>query len=130
MLVGLFITSIVCNICQATKEALKSTIPSENWANNELYYQDLVSGVSVEQRMKNVKNGRYKMTTTYPEPHRDKDGKIVIENHNLYKEDLMKYGSVQTMNWVKQGKYNLTPEELKKEYKRIEDKYDNLYGLI
>lgn len=127
---GLFIASIIGNIYQATKEAFKSTVPAENWANNELYYQDLVSGVSAEQRMKNVKNGRYKMTATYPEPHRDKDGKIIIENYNLYKEDLMKYGSVQTMNWVKQGKYNLPPEELEKEYERIKDKYDNLYGLI
>lgn len=107
---GLFIVSIIGSIFQATKEAFQPTIPTENWANKELYYQDLMNGVSVEQRMKNVENGKYKMTTNYPEPHRDPmDGKIVIENSKLYYEDVFNYGSYQAQQWVEQGKYNLTP---------------------
>lgn len=61
---------------------------------------------------------------SHPEPHRDAEtGKIVIENCKLYNEDLLKYGSVQTMKWVNEGKYNLTPEELEKEHLRIEKEY-------
>lgn len=127
---GLFIISIIGSCYQAIKEAFEPTIPAENWANKELYYQDLMNGVSVEQRMKNVKNGKYKMMVNYPEPHRDpKDGKIVIENYKLYREDVLNYGSCQAQQWVKQGKYNLTPEELAKEYDRIKKEMDKLYGL-
>ena len=115
--------------CQLIKEAFEPTIPAENWANKELYHQDMMNGVSVEQRMKNVKNGRYKLVNNYPEPHKDANGKIIIENCKLYKEDLLKYGAVQTMKWVKQGKYNLTSEELKKERARIKAEYDHLYSL-
>ena len=32
----------------------------------------------------------------------------------LYKEDIKKYDAYQVGKWVKQGRYNLTPEELKK----------------
>ena len=34
------------------------------------------------------------------------------------------------MKWVKQGKYNLTPEELNKEEERIKKKFDYLYNLL
>lgn len=123
---GLFIASIIGSCYQAIKEAFEPTIPSENWGNKELYYKDLASGVSVEQRMRNVKNGKYRLTEKYPEPHRDPiSGKIIIENSLLYRDDLLKYGSCQTMKWVEQGKYNLTPEELEKEHRRIRE----MYGL-
>ena len=117
-LLGIF--SIFSSAKKVIKESFEPTIPAENWANKELYHQDIMNGVSAEQRMKNVKNGKYKLTETYPEPHKDpKTGKIIIENCKLYKEDLFKYGAAQTMKWVKQGKYNLTPEELEKERERI-----------
>ena len=123
---GLFIASIIGSCYQAIKEAFEPTIPSENWGNKELYYKDLASGVSVEQRMRNVKNGKYRLTEKYPEPHRDPiTGKIIIENSLLYRDDLLKYGSCQTMKWVEQGKYDLTPEELEKEHRRIRE----MYGL-
>lgn len=126
----LFITSIIGSFVQGVKEAFEPTIPAENWANKELYHQDLMNGVSAEQRMKNVKNGKYKSTVKYPEPHRDKDGKIIIENCKLYHEDVKKYGAYQAQQWVKQGKYNLTPEELEKEHKRIEEHFKKLYSLL
>lgn len=130
MLHGLFIAAVIETCRQGIKEALQPTIPAENWANNDLYYEDIMNGVSVEQRMNNVKNGKYKLTETYPEPHRDPiDGKVVIENCKLYNEDLCKYGAYQTMQWVNQGKYNLNPEELKKEEERIKKKYEYLYSL-
>ena len=78
-----------------------------------------MNGMSVEKRMKNVKNGKYKLIETYPKPHRDKNGKIIIENYLLYNKDLKEFGAVQTMEWVKQGKYNLNSKELAKEYKRM-----------
>jgi hypothetical protein len=126
----LFIVSIIGAIIQLFKEATAKEIPAENWSNKELYYKDMMNGVSAEQRMKNVENGRYKMTNTYPEPHRDPvSGKIIIENNLLYQEDLRVHGAYQTMQWVKQGKYNLTPEELKKEHERLKAKMEYLYSL-
>ena len=125
----LFIISLIGTFTQTIKEALEPVIPAENWANKELYHKDMMGGVSIEQRMKNLKNGKYKLTETYPEPHRDIDGKIIIENCFLYNEDLRRYGAVQTMKWVKQGKYNLNSEELKKEEERIRAKYKYLYNL-
>lgn len=130
MLHGLFIASIICSCVQAVKEKLEPTIPAENWANKELYHKDLMAGVSVEQRMKNLKNGKYKLTEKYPEPHRDPvSGKIIIENCTLYKEDVRKFGAYQAQQWVKQGKYNLTPEELAKERERYKKEMEHLYGL-
>ena len=120
---GLLIASLLGAIVDGIKTAFVPTIPAENWANKELYYKDLMDGVSVEQCMKNVKNGKYKLTETYPEPHRTEDGKIFIENYKLYKEDLREYGVQQTYKWVEQGKYNLTPEELEKELERIKKEF-------
>lgn len=131
MLHGLFIASLISTCKQVMKEHFAPTIPAENWANKELYYKDIMSGVPVEQRMENVKNGKYKLTETYPEPHRDpKTGKIIIENNLLYESDLKTYGAYQTMQWVKQGKYNLSPEELKKEEERLKAKLEYMYSLL
>ena len=129
MLDGLFIASLISTCYQAIKESLEPTIPAENWANKELYHQDLMNGVSAEQRMKNVKNGKYKLTENYPEPHRDKDGKIIIENSQPYYDDVKNYGAYQAHKWMRQGKYNLSPEELEKEHKRIQEKFKKLYEL-
>lgn len=126
----LFAVSIVGTTVQFIKNACTPTIPAENWANKELYYKDMASGVSHEQRMKNLENGKYKMTNNYPEPHRDPvSGKIIIENNLLYQEDLKTYSASQVMKWVEQGRYNLTPEELKKEHERLKKKYEYLYSL-
>jgi len=126
---GFFIASILTSCYQAIKEKLTPTIPAENWANRELYHQDLMNGISSEERMKNLKNGKYKLTTNYPEPHRDKNGKILIENSQLYFDDVKNYGAYQAQQWAKQGKYNLSPEELKKERERIKEKMKHLYKL-
>ncbi|MBQ3199170.1 MAG: hypothetical protein IJB67_02240 [Firmicutes bacterium] len=108
---------------QCVKEACEPEIPAENWANKDLYYQDIMDGVPVEQRMKNLRAGKYKLTETYPEPHRTPSGQILIENSKLYYEDVKNYGAHQAQKWVEQGKYNLTPEELEKEMARIEEKW-------
>lgn len=131
MLHGLFIASLIGTVVQAIKEASQPTIPAENWANKELIHKDRMNGISEKQFSKNLVNGRYKLTETYPEPHRDPvSGKIIIENSLLYKEDVRKYGAVQAQKWVKQGKYNLTPEELEKEHERIKKKFEYLYSLL
>ena len=128
---GLFIVSLIATCVQGIKEALEPTIPAENWANKELYHKDVMANIPIEQRMKNLKNGKYKLTETYPEPHRDPvSGKIIIENCTLYKEDVKNYGGHQAQQWVKQGKYNLTPEELKKERERHKKKMEHLYSLL
>ena len=126
----LFVVSIIGAVVQIVKESCTPTIPAENWANKELYHKDIMDGVSVEQRMKNLKDGKYKLTETHPEPHRDPvSGKIIIENSKLYHEDVKNYGAYQAQKWVKQGKCNLTPEELKKEKERIKAQYEYLYKL-
>lgn len=78
-----------------------------------------------EQKRKNAVTG-----ISHPDPHRDpQTGKIIIENNLLYYEDLRKYGAVQTMKWVNEGKYNLTPEELQKEHERLKAQMEYLYSL-
>lgn len=127
---GLFIVSLVGTVSQAIKETFAPVIPAENWANKDLIHKDRMSGISEKEFSKNLANGKYKLTETYPEPHRDaKTGKIIIENSLLYNEDVRKYGAVQAQKWVRQGKYNLTPEELKKEHERIKKKFERLYSL-
>ena len=127
---ALFAVSIVGSAVQAIKEACEPVIPAENWANKELYYKDLMDGVPIEQRMKNLENGRYKMENVHPEPHRNpENGKIVIENCKLYYEDIRNYGAYQAQKWAEQGRYNLEPEELKKEEERMKEKYKYLYSL-
>lgn len=128
---GLFIVSLIGTCIQAIKEACEPTIPAENWANKELYHKDIMDGVPVEQRMKNLANGKYKLVENYPEPHRDPvSGKIIIENCDLYYKDVSTYGAYQAQQWVKQGKYNLTPEELEKEQEKYRKKTEYLYGLL
>lgn len=127
---GLFLVSLIITCCQLIKEKLTPTIPAENWSNYDLYHQDMMNGISIEERMENLKNGKYKLTETYPEPHRDaKTGKIIIENSRLYNEDVKNYGAYQAYKWMQQGKYNLTPEELKKEEERIKKHFDYLFSL-
>ena len=57
----LFIISIIGTIIRLIKEACEPEIPAEYWANKELYHKDIMDGVSIEQRMKNLKNGKYKL---------------------------------------------------------------------
>ena len=123
------IVSLVSTCCQLIKEAFEPNVPADNWSNYDLYHQDMMKGVPVEQRMKNLKNGKYKLTESYPEPHRDDNGKIIIENGLLYNEDVKKYGAYQAHKWMQQGKYNLSPEELKKEEERIKKHFDYLFSL-
>ena len=127
----LFGLGIVANIVEAIKESCTPTIPAENWANKDLIHKDIMDNVSAEQRIKNARNGKYKITETYPEPHRNpKNGKIVIENTQLFKEDCDKHGAYQAFKWMEQGRYNLTPEELEAENKRLEEKWEYMYSLI
>lgn len=129
MLDGLFIVSLIGSLTQAIKDSFEPTIPAENWSNKELYQQDIANGVPIEQRMKNLENGKYILKEKYPKPHRGMDGKIIIENCLLYHQDLERYGAYQTMKWAEQGRYNLEGEELKKERERIKKRYEYLYKL-
>lgn len=86
----------------------------------DAFSKDVCSGVSSDERMRKMRAGLYEKANTYPEPHRDKDGKIRIENSRLFNDDLIKFGAIQTYKWVDQGKYNLTPEQLIEERKRLD----------
>ena len=129
MLHGLFIASLISTVAQGVKDAFTPTIPAENWANKELQYRDRMNGMSEKEIIKNAERGRYIVTEKYPEPHRNERGQIMIENCQLWNEDLLKYGAVQTMKWVKKGKYNLEGEALKKEQERIEKHFEKLMNL-
>lgn len=131
MLDGLFLTALIINCVDGIKMALKPTITAEQRANKKLLDQDIISGVPYEQIKNNIRNGKYRLTETqskeeYPEPHRDKDGKIVIENCALYNKDLMEYSGHQVMEWAKQGKYNLLEEDLKKEREKYKEHQEAL----
>lgn len=130
MFEGLFIASLIGTCVQAIKEACEPTIPAENWKNKELINKDRMNGISEKEFSRNLANGKYKLIENYSEPHRDKDGKIIIENCRLYNKDVEDYGVVQAQTWVKQGKYNLTPEELEKEREYYKKKWEYLYSLL
>ena len=129
---GIF--AILYMIFGGIKEKCEPSIPAENWANKELMHQDLMNGVSAEQRLRYAKQGRYyipkSVAEAYPNPHRDKNGKIIIENSTLYHDDVKNHGAYNAQQWVKQGKYNLTPEELEKEREYYKNKMDYLYKLL
>ena len=126
---GLLIASVIGTCVQAVKDACQPKIPAEFWANKNLYDKDVADGVPIEERMKNLENGRYRLTDVHPEPHKGSNGKIVIENYLLYTKDLEQYGAVQTMEWAKQGRYNLNSKEMKKERKRLDDYYKSLCDI-
>ena len=127
-LLGIF--SIFSTAKRVIKESLEPTIPAENWANKDLIHKDIMEGHS-DQLIKNAHNGKYVITEIYPEPHREpKSGKIIIENCDLWKKDLKEYGAYQVSKWVKQGKYNLGPEELKKQNEEHEKKMEYLCSLL
>ena len=129
MFEGLFALSLI-GIAQLIKESCEPTIPKENWANTDLYNKDISNGIPVEQRLKNLENGKYKAKETYPQPHKDiVTGKVIIENDSLYKDDVKNYGAYQTTKWANQGKYNLSPSELAEEERHIKSKIDYMCRL-
>lgn len=112
---------------QLIKEACEQPIPTENWGDKEQFYKDMFhSNKNPKQVMKGLENGKYKLTEEYTEPHRNEKGEIIIENCDLYKEDMRKYGAYQTYKWVEQGKYNLDPIELRKQRMRWEKESERL----
>lgn len=127
--VSLFTTGVPL-VKEKTGQIFEQTIPAESWANKELLDKDRASGMSQEQILYNVKNGRYIMSVQYPVPHRDAtSGKTIIENEELYREDVIEHGAYQAQKWVKQGKYNLNVEELEIVQLQIERKYQHLYSI-
>ena len=124
------IASLIGTVCEMIKEASQPEIPAENWANKELIHKDMISGISDREFSRNLANGKYKMTKTYPEPHRDERGRIIIDNYKLYREDIDKYGISKVHEWKMQGKYNLTPEEVEKEKERVRAELESIYNLL
>jgi len=53
------IAAIIYTVFQLAKESCEKTIPAENWANMDLWQEDVIKGVPIEQRMKNLENGKY-----------------------------------------------------------------------
>lgn len=122
--------SLLGNLFGVVKEASEPTIPAENWANKELIRQDRMKGISEKEFSKNLANGKYKLYESHPEPHRTPDGKILIENCRLYNEDVKNYGAYKAQQWMRQGKYNLSPEEAEKERQRCEKEMEHLFSLV
>lgn len=114
------ILSLFTSIFDGIKKFFTPTIPAENWENKDLIHQDRLNGMSEKEILKNAEKGRYILSIKYPKPHINEHGQTIIENCTLWNEDLRKYGTVQAMKWVEQGKYNLTPEEKKIEDAQIE----------
>lgn len=130
MLHGLFIASLIGTCYQAIKDACTPKISAEQWGNKDLIHKDIMDG-NGDKLIKNAQNGKYIVTEKYPEPHREPNtGKIIIENCDLWRKDLYKYGGYQVSKWAEQGKYNLTPEELKKQEAEHEKKMERLYSLL
>ena len=130
MLKGLFLFSLFHTCKRIIEETFAPTIPAENWANEDLIRQDRMRGISEKEFSRNLANGKYRLTETFPEPHILADGRIIIENYELYKEDCRKYGVPQAHKWMRQGKYNLTPEEVAEREKRFKEEMEHLYSLL
>ena len=134
IVISIIAIAILYMLFGGIKEKCESTMPAENWANKELMHQDLMNGVSAEQRLRYAKQGRYyipkSVTEAYPQPHRDpKTNKVIIENSVLYRNDVRDYSVSDAMKWVDQGKYNLTTEEMKIEHARIQLYWLQLYSI-
>lgn len=97
---------------EGVKEAFTPSIPADNWDNKELQHQDRMNGMSEKEIFKNTRRGRYVITVQYPKPRKKERGQIIEENTIFWHTDLKKYGSVEVSKWTKQGKYNLTYDEL------------------
>lgn len=130
MLNGLFLASLVSNCYNGIKDAFVKPIPEGSFANRDLIIKDLAEGKGKDLN-KYARQGRYVVhknnvePENYKKPHRDPvNGKIIIENNLLYDEDCRKYGCLQARKWMRQGKYNLEPEEFEKELERIRNKYN------
>lgn len=126
--VSLFTTGIPLSK-EKFEETFEAAIPAENWENKDLYHKDLMSGMSSKEQMRNVKNGRYKYVVQYEAPHKDlKTNKIIIENTDLYREDIKNFSAYDAYKWAEQGKYNLNPQELEIEHLKIEKNLLQLYS--
>lgn len=55
---------------------------------------------------------------------------IIIENYKLYHEDVQTYGLRIAKEWARNGKYNLSTEELGAEREMHRKKMENLYSLL
>ena len=64
MLVGVSIIAIIVAAVMWLKDALDKPVAAENWANEELLWLDMQNGVSVDQQIRYLKQGRYKMPST------------------------------------------------------------------
>lgn len=110
-------------------EKTKKTLPAEYWANKELHHKDIMAGVSAKEIVRRAEAGRYyipkERAQTYPTPHREQGEahKITIENDELYKADVARYGAYRTQKWVEQGKYNLNADEKKTVEIQAQKKY-------
>ena len=127
---ALFITSLIGTVVGLVKEGFETTIPAENWADKKTLQKDIDNGVSPKEQIERAKNGRYKATKDNDKAHRDAFGKVVIENSDLYYDDMMNYDAMLVREWMEQGKYNLTKEELEKQKKEIEESFERLYSYI
>ena len=66
----LFIFSIILVCIEVFNEYREKEIPAEYWANKELYHKDVMDGVPIERRMKNLENGKYRLVETHSEQHK------------------------------------------------------------
>ena len=60
----MWLVGIICAIYVIYKiisEASKKPIPAENWANEDLEYEDIMNGVPMEEIIERAKDGRYKL---------------------------------------------------------------------
>ena len=80
----LFVVSIIGTSIRVVREACTKPIPAENWANKKLYHKDIMDGISVEQRMKNLENGKYKLKKGQSEANDEPIGcKIIVGKYKL-----------------------------------------------
>lgn len=112
--VFMVIAAIIYLASKIIKEKITPEIPAENWSNMDLYNQDVLNGVPIEERLKNLQNGKYKRPENQEAPHKDANGNIIIENLSLYEKDWEQYDVATINRFINEGRYNLSPEVAKK----------------
>ena len=91
------------------------------------YRDDVLNGVSQEQRTDKMCAGIYQRNIQ--SPHKDINHNIIVDDSQAFENDKAIYGSV-AYEWAREGKYNLSDEAMITEKQRIDDKYSLLYSLI
>lgn len=73
----------------------------------------------------------YTVENSRSEAHRDPmSGKIIIDDCPQYRKDVANYGVRTAQRWAKEGRYNLTPDEVETQRAYYKSRMKKIYNLL